>query len=47
MGPDVAAVSPTRSGPAIGRPIEGTVQGPVTGVQRTVRFEHGRAYYTS
>ena len=43
----VAAVTPTRSDPATGLALEGYVQDPVTGTTRTVRFEHGRAYYTS
>lgn len=41
----VAAVTPTRSDPVSGLAVEGYVEDPVTGLRRTVRFEHGRAYY--
>ena len=41
----VGAVTPTRSDPATGLALEGYAEDPVSGVRRTVRFEHGRAYY--
>ena len=49
LGPEVPveAVTPTRSDPNTGLAQEGYVVDGETGQRRTVRFEHGRAYYTS
>lgn len=40
----VGAVTPTRSDPVTGLAVEGYIEDPVTGLRRSVRFEHGRAY---